>query len=258
MGLNRELNADSSSSRTSTSPSPSSHASVLLSVKEANCVVPSDDGGERTIFSGLAFDVFAGDVIDITGPSGAGKSSLLTTIAQLNSNGHADLTLRGRDARQMSPQQWRRSVAYVHQKPILVGSTIREALLFPWKRAIPHPAEDRPSDDQLRSALNEAGLADISLDRPIHDVSGGQLARISLLRTLLTHPAVLLADEIDAALDSNADQRIEHFIYRESQERGMAVIRVRHRAGDGLANRVWELSDGHLHARAHVTRSLQK
>ena len=262
---------------------------TVLSVRDAHCVVPADDGGTRTIFEGIDLDITGGSITDITGPSGCGKSTLLTTIARLNPGGGATMSLDGTDSSTISPQQWRLQVAYVNQRPVLMGETIRETLLFPWTLAIrkDHGTKDRgkvhrygrgdgsgsgrenqtdavagrgrvsdgrpdqdndvprPTDGQLREALDRAGLADISLDRPVHDVSGGQYARVALLRTLLTRPRVLLADEVDAALDDASDAQIEQLI-AEAAKDGMAVVRVRHRASDGLENRLLRLENSRL------------
>lgn len=100
-------------------------------------------------------------------------------------------------------------------------------------------------DARIRATLDAIGCADIDLGRAPHDLSGGQAARVSLARTLLTSPKVLLADEVDAGLDDeNADKVAS--IMAQAAERGMAVIRIRHRPPDGRATRILTLANGVL------------
>lgn len=93
--------------------------------------------------------------------------------------------------------------------------------------------------------LDSLGCTDVELDRPPHDLSGGQRARVALCRALLAHPRVLLADEVDAGLDDDSAELVGHSM-TEAAALGMAVLRVRHRASDGLADRTLELRDGVL------------
>lgn len=209
---------------------------------------PSGEGRIR-IFGNLGLDVLPGEIVDLTGPSGCGKSSFLETIARLRENGRARLWLDGRPAEDFSPEQWRRQVAYVGQKPILVGDSVEEALLYPWTLAINRSdgASPRPSEKELRAALDGVGLGDVELDRETTSLSGGQLARVSLLRTCLTRPRVLLADEIDAALDQDSAIQEGRFLQGLTQKYGMAALRVRHRAPDGFASRTLVLDHSGLH-----------
>ena len=203
-----------------------------------------------------------GEIVDLVGPSGSGKSSLLTAFARLNPNANGDFQLEGRSASEFTPQQWRSQVAYLPQKPVLIGSSVAEAIRLPFTLAIRagegkqgfgrkwssgkslKPADLLP-DARIRATLDAIGCADIDLGRAPHDLSGGQAARVSLARTLLTSPKVLLADEVDAGLDDeNADKVAS--IMAQAAERGMAVIRIRHRPPDGRATRILTLANGVL------------
>ena len=214
----------------------------------------------RTVFDGLSLDLRAGQVVDLTGPSGSGKSTLLTTLAWLNPHATARLELRGESADSMGPQAWRRLVAYLPQRPVLTGETVREALLLPFdlrvarstrgartagSRRADAAAPTRPGDDELRASLREAGLADVGLEHDPQELSVGQQARVCLLRTLLTAPEVLLADEVDAGLDAANAERVGSMLGRAAAG-GMAVLRVRHHESDGRAARTLWLEGGVL------------
>lgn len=240
---------------------------VLFSARDVRCTVPSSqaDAADKVLFDGLDVDVHAGEIIDLVGPSGSGKSSLLTAFALLNAHASGTFALEGRDSVEFTPQQWRREVAYLPQKASLTGDTVADAIRLPWGFAVRADATTKQplaqrvkqrlsgkdtsalalTDETIRTTLDSMGCSDIELTRPPHDLSGGQAARVSLARTLLTHPKVLLADEVDAGLDDENAEKVAD-IMAQAASRGMAVIRIRHRASDGRATRTLTLKDGVL------------
>lgn len=207
-------------------------------------------GGNHTVFHDLSFHVDAGEVVDITGPSGSGKSTLLTAFARLNAHTTGTFTLDGKNSDSFTPQQWRERVSYLPQTSTLIGATVADVIRLPWTLAVrqserkQEPA-DMLADGHIRQLLDAMGCADIQLDRDPRDLSGGQAARVSLARTILTKPRVLLADEVDAGLDEeNADKVAD--LLKRAAEQGAGVVRIRHRAPDGRASRIMVLSDGAL------------
>lgn len=233
---------------------------------------------DRTIFEDLSFDVDRGQIVDLVGPSGSGKSSLLTAFALLNPHADGTFTLDGADSSSFSLQQWRRNVAYLPQKPMLMGDSVADTIRLPWTLAVRRADEASAPDnhaatgkktsarrgrfsrlfrseqsqaklalpDQLiRNTLDAMGCEDIDLARAPHDLSGGQAARVSLARTLLTRPAVLLADEVDAGLDDDNADKVAS-IMASAAARGMAIVRIRHRPPDGRATRIVTLPSGRL------------
>lgn len=232
----------------------------------------------RTIFEDLSFDVDRGQIVDLVGPSGSGKSSLLTAFALLNPHADDTFTLDGADSSSFSLQQWRRNVAYLPQKPMLMGDSVADTIQLPWTLAVRRADEASAPDDHaatgkktsarrgrfsrlfrseqsqaklalpdqlIRNTLDAMGCEDIDLARAPHDLSGGQAARVSLARTLLTRPAVLLADEVDAGLDDDNADKVAS-IMASAAARGMAIVRIRHRPPDGRATRIVTLSSGRL------------
>lgn len=233
---------------------------------------------DRTIFEDLSFDVDRGQIVDLVGPSGSGKSSLLTAFALLNPHADGTFTLDGADSSSFSLQQWRRNVAYLPQKPMLMGDSVADTIRLPWTLAVRRADEASAPDDHaatgkktsarrgrfsrlfrseqsqaklalpdqlIRDTLDAMGCEDIDLARAPHDLSGGQAARVSLARTLLTRPAVLLADEVDAGLDDDNADKVAS-IMASAAARGMAIVRIRHRPPDGRATRIVTLSLGRL------------
>ena len=75
-------------------------------------------------------------------------------------------------------------------------------------------------------------------------LSGGQQARVALLRAFATRPRVLLLDEVDAALDDDSAMAVGRLCRSLAAEEGCAVLRIRHRPPDGMADAVFVLADG--------------
>ena len=226
-----------------------------------SCVIPAQSPAddERTVFENLSFAVERGEIVDLVGPSGSGKSSLLTACARLNPHAHGTFALEGKGSGEFTPQQWRRDVADLPQKPILTGKNVAEAIRLPWTLAIRGKggkAEQLLPDERIRTTLDAMGCEDIDLERAPHDLSGGQTARVALARTLLTDPKVLLADEVDAGLDDDNAAKVAT-IMADAATRGMAIIRIRHRPPDGRATRTLTLDKGRLTEREMTDSAAQ-
>ena len=227
-------------------------------------------GVRTTLLSGASFSLEAGGVYDLVGPSGSGKSTLLRVCARMLARDGGELFLDGAPSSSFEPVQWRRRVCLVPQQPALVGGTVRDNLLLPWTLSV-NAGSAPPADGDLERLLEAADLHDVELGRnaappadgdlerlleaaDLHDVelgrnaaqlSGGQAARVALLRAFATRPRVLLLDEVDAALDDESARAVGRLTKSRVDDR-MACLRIRHRAADGVACGTFSLRDGAL------------
>lgn len=195
-------------------------------------------------FSDISFSLEAGCLYNLMGPSGSGKSTLLSACARMLPRTRGTLMLNGVPEADIRPNDWRRRVCLVPQAASLIPGTVRENLLFPWTLKI-HDNETPPSDEELTLWLSRAMLDDISLDQAASQLSGGQQARVALLRAFVTKPNVLLLDEVEAALDDESAAAIGKLTYTMLDER-TTCLRIRHRADDGYAFGTFTLSEGAL------------
>jgi len=217
---------------------------TLLQARDLTVVLPGDSGDVR-LLDGVELDVHTGEIVDVVGPSGSGKSTLLRALARLLPGASGALALDGAPAESLLPTEWRNAVALVPQKPTLIAGTVRESLLLPWSLGVRRRSE-APSEDRLVDGLLRLGV-EVILDRDASRLSVGQVARIALLRTLLTAPRVLLLDEPDAALDDASADAVSTLTAEFAAEGG-AVVRVRHHRPDGLSARRMLLEHGSLSA----------
>ena len=201
--------------------------------------------GKRTVlFSGVSLSLEDATIYDLVGPSGSGKSTLLRACALMLDREGGSTFLGGKSCSDFSPTEWRKRVCLVPQKPSLISGTVRDNLVLPWTLKV-RSGEAAPTDGELASLLAKAELGDVELERDASQLSGGQQARVALLRAFATKPSVLLLDEVDAALDSDSACAIGRLTKALIGE-NMACLRIRHRAADGFAKGTFELIEGAL------------
>lgn len=195
-------------------------------------------------FADVSFSLEAGCLYNLTGPSGSGKSTLLNACALMVPRSGGALALGGVPADRFKPTEWRRRVCLVPQSASLVPGTVRDNLLFPWTLKV-NAGVPRPTDEALGRLLSLAVLDNVALDHPASQLSGGQQARVALLRAFVTRPAVMLLDEVEAALDDESAVAVSK-LTRAMLAGGATCLRIRHRAEDGYAYGVFTLADGKM------------
>lgn len=179
--------------------------------------------GDNNILHDINLTLRAGEFTLITGPSGCGKSTLLKIIASLISPTSGTIAFCGDDITQLSPEKYRQQVSYCAQTPALFGDTVYDNLIFPWQ--IRH---QQPQPDKFLTDLARFGLAEETLKKSIHELSGGEKQRISLIRNLQFLPQVLLLDEITSALDESNKHNVNEIIHRYVKEQHLGVLWVTH------------------------------
>lgn len=189
---------------------------------------------QRTLLRDLHFDVPPGRILTLMGPSGCGKSSVLGAIAGTLSavaEGAQALSFRGSvqldGADLHTLPTARRGIGLLFQDDLLFAHmSVAENLLF----AVP-PGESGLRRAQVVQALEEAGLPGFG-ERDPATLSGGQRARIALMRALLARPRALLLDEPFSRLDATLRDQFRQFVFEHVRSRGIPVVLVTHDAAD--------------------------
>ena len=187
----------------------------------------------RVLIEPLSFTVEPGRIVTVMGPSGSGKSALLSWIggflgAPFEARG--DLTLGARSLIGVPPHA--RRVGILFQDDLLFPHlSVAGNLLFGLPAAIAGRRERRAAVEQ---ALAEAGLAGFGARDPA-TLSGGQRARVALLRTLLAQPQALLLDEPFGKLDAALRADFRRFVFDFARRAGLPTVLVTHDAADAEA-----------------------
>lgn len=179
----------------------------------------------KPLFQPLTVHLEPGDIATVMGPSGSGKSTLLAAISgtlppMFELGG--DIRLNGQ------------SLLHVPIEHRQVGILFQDDLLFPHLNvyqnlvfALPGGLNRDQQRERIASALGSAGLASYE-QRDVATLSGGQRARISLLRTLLAEPRLILLDEPFSKLDQHLRGQFRDWVFGRIIELGIPALMVTH------------------------------
>lgn len=189
--------------------------------------------GKPPLFPPLSLTIAPGEVATIMGPSGIGKSTLLDAIAGHLAHGLAwsgRVTLNGRDLAGLPPEA--RRIGLLFQDPVLFPHlSVGDNLAFGLPAQVRGRALRR---ERVRQALDLAGLPGLEARDPA-TLSGGQRARVALMRTLLAEPLALLLDEPFSKLDAGLRAEIRAFTYDHIRDRAIPALMVTHDPQDAEA-----------------------
>jgi putative thiamine transport system ATP-binding protein len=188
---------------------------------------------QRTLVDGLNLDIAPGAVVTLMGPSGSGKSSLLAYIGGFLAPpfvARGDILI-GTQPLGTLPAHARGAGLLFQDDLLFPHLSVAGNLLFGLPAALrPRAARQVAVDD----ALAQAGLAGFGPRDPA-TLSGGQRARVALLRTLLAQPRLLLLDEPFSKLDATLRDEFSRFVFDQARQRGLPTLMVTHDAADAQA-----------------------
>jgi len=197
----------------------------VLELKDV-CFTIQKDGEPHNLVDRASLKIPRGHFMAIVGPSGCGKTTLLKTIAGLNPESDGSLWWHGRNLSEEGDlEPW--EIGYVPQFSIAYEQlTVDEAIEAATKLRI-KTRSTADLDKRIDRVLEETGLAPIA-DRPVHVLSGGQKRRLGLAMELVSHPKLLLCDEVTSGLDPRSEREIVNLLHDISRKEGRIVLSVTH------------------------------
>ncbi|WP_230390386.1 ATP-binding cassette domain-containing protein [Reinekea sp. G2M2-21] len=179
----------------------------------------------QPLFQPLSTQLSTGELLAITGASGSGKSTIMADISGVLApvfNSQGQIHLNGRDLRPLPVEQ--RKVGILFQDDLLFPHlNVYENLVF----GLPGKWSKTEKKERIHQVLQQATLADYQ-DRDIATLSGGQRARIALLRTLLSEPDLILLDEPFSKLDKALREQFRPWVYDQIRQLNIPAILVTH------------------------------
>jgi ATP-binding cassette, subfamily B, heavy metal transporter len=180
---------------------------------------------ERPIIRQLTFSVPAGHTVAIVGPSGAGKSTISRLLYRFYELTGGHILVDGQDITDVTQSSLRASIGMVPQDTVLFNDTIRYNIRY---------GRPEASDEEVEAAAKLAQIHDFIMSLPKgYDalvgerglkLSGGEKQRVSIARTILKGPPILILDEATSALDSFTEQEIQAALRTVAKDRTTLVI----------------------------------
>ena len=211
--------------------------------------------GQQTldVLKGVSCDVQAGEMLALCGPSGSGKSTLLHILGALDLHYQGDISFAGkpfpRDSRQATLLR-RQQLGFVFQRFNLVPVlSALENVMLPLMLRGYSLSEQQTAAQEL---LEQVGLAQHIHQKPA-ELSGGQQQRVAIARAMVGRPALVIADEPTASLDSAAATQVISLLRELCHQHQSAVLVATHdpRMAAGC-DRIMQLRDGAIQMEANV------
>ena len=192
----------------------------------------------RRILDEVTASIPAAGITVVSGPSGAGKTTLLRLCNRLEIPDAGVVNYRGQSLDKLDPLALRRRVGMVFQRPTPFPGTVAGNLAV---------ARPEAGTAEMSAALERVALDPGLLGQEARTLSGGELQRVCLARTLVTQPETLLLDEPTSALDEQPKLVFEDTA-RALAAQGITLVWVTHDNAQGrrIADRTYRLRDGYL------------
>ena len=220
----------------------------MIAELEFNLVSFKHQTAHYKALDGISFEVKKGETIAFVGPSGAGKSTLVKLLVGLYRTQEGGIFYNGINGHDINFDELRNQIGFVTQDTQLFAGSIRENLQFVFPQA---------TEKDLLEALHKASCdnllvrAENGLDTMIGEgglkLSGGEKQRLSIARSLLRHPHLLIFDEATSSLDSLTEEEITNTIRNISTEREQITVMIAHRLSTIMhADRIYVLEKGQI------------
>lgn len=219
----------------------------LLKVKDL-CKTYIADKRQNNVLRNISFEIEKGDMVAIMGPSGSGKSTLLYTVSGMDKSTSGSIVYNGRDITEMKQDELAAvrldEMGFIFQQMYMMKNlTILDNILLPAFESRKGKESKEQKVERAKALMKKLAISEIA-DNDINEVSGGQLQRACICRSMINNPGILFADEPTGALNRSTSREVMDEIVRLNGS-GTTVMMVTHDAGIAAkCKRVLYLVDG--------------
>ncbi len=204
-------------------------------------------GDVQTVaLNNVSFSVNKGEFVAIIGPSGSGKSTLMHILGALDIPTSGEYFLDGSEISRLNDDELsqlrREKIGFVFQSfNLLPRTTVLRNVMLP---LLYSDTTDKEREDRAKTCLAYAGMEESKFYNLSNQLSGGQMQRVAIARSLINNPAIILADEPTGNLDTKTSQVVMR-AFQELNQKGHTIILITHEKEIAeFASRVISIRDG--------------
>lgn len=221
----------------------------ILEVKDL-CKTYIVNKRQNNVLKNVSFNVSEGEMVAIMGPSGSGKSTLLYAVSGMDSITAGEVNFCGKDIAKMGEKELADlrldEMGFIFQQMYMLKNlTILDNIILPAVQSKKNNETRKETVARGQELMRKLGIIDIS-DNDINEVSGGQLQRACICRSMINRPKVLFADEPTGALNRTYSNEVMEELVKLNNE-GTTIMMVTHDAKVAAkCSRVLYIVDGNI------------
>jgi len=201
---------------------------------------------ETVALKGVSFHISEGEFISIIGPSGSGKSTLMHILGALDTPTSGQYILDGKEVSKLSDDELsdlrRNKIGFVFQAfNLLPRTTVLRNVMLP---LLFTDSSYKEREKMARNALLQTGLEENKYQNLSNQLSGGQMQRVAIARSLMNDPAIILADEPTGNLDTKTSHKVMD-TFKILNKAGRTIVLITHEMEvANFADRIISIRDG--------------
>ncbi len=186
---------------------------------------------QNNVLKNVNFTVNEGEMVAVMGPSGSGKSTLLYTVSGMDSMTSGEVKFRGRDISSLKKNELAElrldEMGFIFQQMYMLKNlSLLDNIILPAVRSEKDKSSRSEKQQRGLELMNKLGIRELA-DNDINEVSGGQLQRACIARSMINSPSVIFADEPTGALNRTSSEEVTDELIRLNSE-GTTIMLVTH------------------------------
>ncbi|MDD6447883.1 ABC transporter ATP-binding protein [Oscillospiraceae bacterium LCP25S3_E10] len=230
---------------------------AILEVKDL-CKTYITNKRQNNVLRNVNFTVEEGEMVAIMGPSGSGKSTLLYTVSGMDSMTAGQVNFRGKDISKLNGKKLAElrlnEMGFIFQQMYMLRNlSVIDNIVLPARQSKANTLSAKEKLERAKELMRKLGIIDIA-DNNINEVSGGQLQRACICRSMINSPNMIFADEPTGALNRASSNEVMQELSKINKE-GTTIMLVTHDTKVAAeCNRVLYIVDGNINGEYTVTQ----